>query len=428
MKKTIIILLAIFGFAFTSFSQISKADTNWILQESGTTDNLLKVYFTDTLSGWISGENSLLYTTNGGESWQINDTILPEHNRSIDCFMNDGANAWMLVEESLTDTSLPLKYKSHLYRSSDSGISWSKLYTNDSVYLQSVFFADTLKGWAVGSNYSILYSQDGGMTWDLQYSDTLVGLFRDVAFLDENLGVVVGDDSQLFQTFDGGENWTRNDSITTWSTLNTILLLDDKTYWVGGSNGKLFSTENSGTNWTLRQFDISDNFYSIQFKNDLVGWACSANGRLHYSVNGGESWAVVEPGTGNLYDLVFVDENYAWIVGSGGMILKTTNGGGEVSIDENYRQSITNLSLYPNPFRDQLNCELYLEEDSEVIMMLYDFSGRLLLETSLILRKGSNNLNVNTELIGFDQLNPGPYLLKLSDGRSGIVSKLVKMY
>jgi len=46
------------------------AGENWVVQESGTTNALGKVYFINSTTGWVVGYlGTILYTTNGGTTW-----------------------------------------------------------------------------------------------------------------------------------------------------------------------------------------------------------------------------------------------------------------------------------------------------------------------------------------------------------------------
>jgi len=53
-----------------------QAQENWIIVNSGTTDNLTDVCFIDNQTGWIIGySGTLLRTVDAGESW--NSIIIP---------------------------------------------------------------------------------------------------------------------------------------------------------------------------------------------------------------------------------------------------------------------------------------------------------------------------------------------------------------
>ena len=79
------------------------------------------------------------------------------------------------------------------------------MYYNMSAY--SVFFTDTLTGFAVGSQGTIIKTSDGGINWTSQFSGTTKGL-GSVCFINENIGYCAGHQGTIIKTTDGGLNWT----------------------------------------------------------------------------------------------------------------------------------------------------------------------------------------------------------------------------
>ena len=60
--KTLFIIVLTFSFSFHLSAQ-------WVEQESGTDNNLYRLYFLDNDNGWIIGEKIILKTVNGGQEW-----------------------------------------------------------------------------------------------------------------------------------------------------------------------------------------------------------------------------------------------------------------------------------------------------------------------------------------------------------------------
>ncbi|MBD3225775.1 MAG: hypothetical protein GF313_13690, partial [Caldithrix sp.] len=59
--------------------------------------------------------------------------------------------------------------------------------------LNGIFFRDSLHGWAVGNNSSIVKTTDGGRSWLPQKSPNFSN-FNDVYFSDSEHGIIVGGD------------------------------------------------------------------------------------------------------------------------------------------------------------------------------------------------------------------------------------------
>ena len=74
MKLKLFIVLQLFIF----FTSAVKAD--WQAQTSGTTENLFSSYFINTNTGWVVGDEGVIYkTTNGGVTgFQPISNVMPE--------------------------------------------------------------------------------------------------------------------------------------------------------------------------------------------------------------------------------------------------------------------------------------------------------------------------------------------------------------
>ena len=73
--------------------------------------------------------------------------------------------------------------------------------------LNSVYFSDAQRGWAVGGNGTIVVTTDGGATWSAQTSGTSDGL-NSVYFSDAQRGWAVGSTGTIVATTDGGATWS----------------------------------------------------------------------------------------------------------------------------------------------------------------------------------------------------------------------------
>src|SRR4051812_41740233 len=73
-----------------------------------------------------------------------------------------------------------------------------------------IWFLDPNRGWAVNSNGHILHTEDGGTTWQRQFSAGAAVYLRCIAFVDELRGWVgtVSAAHRLFRTTDGGASWS----------------------------------------------------------------------------------------------------------------------------------------------------------------------------------------------------------------------------
>ena len=78
-------------------------------------------------------------------------------------------------------------------------------------------------------------------------------------------------------------------------------------------------TVNSGTGNTLTE---------VYFVDTNTGWISGSGGLIIKSTDGGSTWSNQTSNTfQTLWALYFIDQNTGWVIGDGGIIKKTTNGG-----------------------------------------------------------------------------------------------------
>jgi photosystem II stability/assembly factor-like uncharacterized protein len=92
-----------------------------------------------------------------------------------------------------------------IVRSTDGkGASWSGVAAAVSAELEAVQLFDTLHGWAVGEAGTILYTKDGGQSWSAQASGVKARL-EGVCFSSASEGWVVGAGGVILHTTSGGQ-------------------------------------------------------------------------------------------------------------------------------------------------------------------------------------------------------------------------------
>ena len=82
---------------------------------------------------------------------------------------------------------------------------WEEQESHTSEHLNDVFFYDEERGWAVGNNGTILFTEDGGEIWSTQFSGTQSQL-HGVCFVNLAVGFAVGESGTIVHTEDGGVN------------------------------------------------------------------------------------------------------------------------------------------------------------------------------------------------------------------------------
>ncbi|TAL67923.1 MAG: T9SS type A sorting domain-containing protein [Bacteroidetes bacterium] len=201
------------------------------------------VYFINENKGWIVGyyhENKtpvLLYSSNKGENWNLT----PINFQNLDLqqiLFVDESNGWMAGG-----------YSNLILHSTNGGNNWELQNINGVKPILSIFFTDSLSGWAVGGSYNrltgcsniILQTNDGGRNWYIQSEGNNYQLF-DVHFVDNNNGWAVGGfpslscglyTSVILHTTDGGINWKEEGAVTE-SLLEGLFFVNKDYGWTVG--------------------------------------------------------------------------------------------------------------------------------------------------------------------------------------------------
>jgi photosystem II stability/assembly factor-like uncharacterized protein len=185
---------------------------------------------------------------------------------------------------------------------------WERLNSPTNEYLSSVFFVDSLFGWAAGFSGTIIHTTNGGNDWELQDSKTENNIF-DIFFLNRNLGWAVSWEvfnypfgTYVLKTTDGGLNWNSSNFPEENIFSQCIIFLDSLNGWMGGKPFPIVRTTDGGSSWTEAEIDSSGfsnlPVYDIQFYNSRFGYASGGVidccGIIWWTTNGGNYWYVID--------------------------------------------------------------------------------------------------------------------------------------
>ena len=148
-----------------------------------------------------------------------------------------------------------------VYRTSDGGTTWSKVWTVES-RITNIFFINNQRGWLSGDRGFIARTTDGGLTWSKEPAPTSADL-TSIFFINEQTGWVVGLESTILFTRDGGLTW-KNGSVSGLigaPPLASVSFADESHGWAVGGNGQgisvspftpsnvILSTSDGGRTW-----------------------------------------------------------------------------------------------------------------------------------------------------------------------------------
>ncbi len=224
---------------FKTIIKSTNGGLNWIILRngpSGTGFSLFALYFINTSTGWIGGQDNTPYifkTTNGGETFdsiptenlnqRVQDFYFIDASTGLGCnnvgkvrkTTNGGYN-WNNVNIPIgtylpnfqnfsfinNSTGYTCTYVKQVFKTTDFGDNWDSLSYIPNTYpsIYHICFSSESKGWAVGSGYDVFHTTNGGMNWFTQGG--WGGL--DVSFINDSVGYKTGNSGIIYKTTNGG--------------------------------------------------------------------------------------------------------------------------------------------------------------------------------------------------------------------------------
>lgn len=173
-------------------------------------------------------------------------------------------------------------------------------------------------------------------------------------------GIAAGSGNLVKITLDNGANWTTQSLTVTAPTWRKALLFqkfgtNEVHAYVCGDNGKVVRCANvdqATPSWTAISVPTTAVLRSISFLSDsATGWVVGDGGEIWKTTNGGTSWVRQDSGVTphNLYDVYFIDANVGYAVGDYGTVLKTLDGGANwQNLTQGFRSPINAMDFTPD--------------------------------------------------------------------------------
>jgi photosystem II stability/assembly factor-like uncharacterized protein len=211
--------------------------------------------------------------------------------------------------------------------------------------LAAVFFVDAARIVVVGANGTILLSADHGSSWSQQRVGAafLRGVYVDAT---SGAGFAVGDYGTILRTLDNGQHWTPQTPPVGYTTNLFRGVLQNRfnsAVAVIAGKGVILRTTDSGISWANDpSVALGPQYNSVasSFSFNTL-YVVGTGGTIYRSTNGGSTWQFQTSGTS--FDLNSVYSSGSTIVtavGNHGTILHTTDG-----VNWNLQQSGTTTDL-----------------------------------------------------------------------------------
>lgn len=223
----------------------NNGGSSWFTQNSGTTQVLRGVHFADPNHGWAVGDSVICAITSS--------TVTPQYNTHAltSVFFTDTLTGYVTSTDGIVQKTI------------DGGVTWNPLTTGVSTPLYSIQMLNKDTGYVDGANGVILQTQDAGATWTAQPNATANDL-HSVFFIDPNNGWVAGYNGTLMSTTNGGVCVSPTITIGGVTTIcqgNSVALTASgaSTYtWSTTQTGAVLNdTPSSTTTYTVTATDIN---------------------------------------------------------------------------------------------------------------------------------------------------------------------------
>ena len=262
-------------------------------------------------------------------------------------------------------TSWVVGTQGSIVHTDDGGLTWTSQDAGTSVDLWAAACVGPSRCWAVGPWGNILHTSDGA-TWGPQVSNTTVGLTA-VDFVDQSHGWAAGNGRGtsppgVVHTTDGGLTWEAQalpaspPGVDGLWQLDGIDFVDSNNGWAVGGRpgvGMVLHTDNGGADWSVQDFTTAgEALADVFFLDANNGWAVGGGGVIHTD-DGGATWRrQTTPIAADLQSVAFGGAGNGWVVGAGGEILHTIDGGASWTQTSATVTGIPSLMLWSVAFAD----------------------------------------------------------------------------
>jgi len=392
--------------------------------------------------------------------WVKQNTGLPRGSQIKDIqFINENTGFAVAIAPRINNTD----FYSYFLKTTNGGTDWMRDSSMGEVF-HTVYFLNAITGFV--STFDCRKTTDGGISW-ISYERPGNPQTHKAIFLNDNTGFLFGVFFIVEKTTNAGVNWQRvSPTIGNASLYDAVFLTPNKAFSSGETSG--IST-NGGSNWStllnlsglrgISNFDSNnvmacgtleagivkstngglnwikvynssqaDTIYnSIKYFDINNALAAGNKGRIIKTTNGGVNWGLQYSGVNtHLKRVFFINSQTGWISGDSSVILKTTNGGGDVITNVSTHNSLTtdNYSLsqnYPNPFNPGTVISYQLPVVSYISLIVYDVLGN---EVKSLVNEKQNAGSYSVEF-NAAALPSGVYFYKLVTEKFSETKKMI---
>lgn len=407
------------------------------------------LFFINDTKGWVAGQKSvgpdewaqvILHTDNGGQSWT------EQYSQTTEWMSNClRLNAVQFVSETKGwavghSADVGTEQTTGILYTDDGGQTWEQQAQGVSEgQIVDVFFLDDQNGWALTDAQSfpdmsiqLLKTTNGGSLWELvntgQTGNITIGYAIKTGklyFQDTTTGWVLGAQCTLLKTNDGGENWAKVILPEEYYNTHSIVFCDENYGIICGET--TFKTVDGGASWTKREsFDYT--MTDVCFTGSAEGWMVGEWCEIYKTTDKGISWNPVEHtlSPAAIKAVSFPNKNFGWTAGRGGVIVKIDDSdAADFEQSNNIPSGFQLLQNFPNPFNPHTKIVYKIQNPGRVSLTVYNIMGEKIITLIDDFRTfGSYSVSWDGRDNKEKTVSSGVYIYKLSGNNRSISKKM----
>ena len=316
---------------------------------------LRSVQFVDANRGWAVGDDGVVWhSQDGGKKWQRQATGLRASLRSVHFLLPYQGIGWIAGREELPGGGSV----GVLLFTRDGGKSWERQLPNALPGLNQVRFIDLQTGFLLGDgsdqfSSGVFKTTDAGRSWEPvkgpRTSSWLAGDYQDA-----HTGVLAGAWSRLASFRKDAFGTAQVDPLDGRSILGLQVL--PKSILAVGQGGLILSSKSAGERWGFvdtklpREVLSNLDFHAIHGVDQNV-WIVGRPGSIVLaSDDQGVTWKLHKTGQSlPMHGLHFFDAQNGWAVGDAGTILATVDGGRSWTVQRQASKRAAAMFVHANP-------------------------------------------------------------------------------
>jgi photosystem II stability/assembly factor-like uncharacterized protein len=129
-------------------------------------------------------------------------------------------------------------------------------------------------------------------------------------------------------------NWKWQNPTPSGADQNDAVILSSSKFILFGNGSAVTISTDAGSTWSVTHIDPqARDIQAVRFVDQNIGYVVGSGGLVMKTTDGGDNWVAQTSGvTVTLFDVDFINANVGFAVGTAGNILKTTDGGNNWSV------------------------------------------------------------------------------------------------